>query len=92
MGWHHVRPMQDRGGRLEDGQPSGVGAYMAEVSRILTALGLVIAAVGLNVYGIAVAFYETVDSQANLGIIMMIGGVIAAAIGIIMSKQIPEED
>lgn len=65
---------------------------MAEVSRILTALGLVVASVGLTVYGIGVAFVEPEDFQRNLGLIMMIGGVIAAAIGIVMSKQIPEED
>lgn len=74
------------------GNARGQGEHMAEVSRILTALGLVVASTGLIFYGIATSFYETASRDMNVGIGMMIGGVIAAAIGIIMSKQIPEED
>ena len=69
-----------------------VGEYMAETSRILTALGLVAASVGFTVYGIGVAFVETADFERNLGLILMIAGVIAAAVGIVMSRQIPEEE
>jgi drug/metabolite transporter (DMT)-like permease len=65
---------------------------MAETSRILTALGLVAASVGLTVYGIGVAFVETADFERNLGLWLMIVGSIAAVIGIVMSRQIPEEE
>jgi len=65
---------------------------MAEASRILTALGLTAASVGLTVYGIAVAFAETDTGDRNIGIFLMVVGVVMAAIGIVMSKQIPEED
>jgi hypothetical protein len=65
---------------------------MAEVSRILTALGLVVASTGLIVYGIATAFYETAEGQMNLGLLLMVAGVIATVIGVAMSKRIPEED
>jgi uncharacterized membrane protein YfcA len=64
---------------------------MAEASRILTALGLVAASTGLTVYGIGVAFVETGEFEANLGLILMIAGVIAAAVGVVMSKRLPEE-
>jgi uncharacterized membrane protein len=69
-----------------------VGKKMAEVSRILTALGLVIAAVALTTYGIATAFADTPQTQENLSLAGMIVGVIAAAIGIVMSKQIPDPE
>lgn len=65
---------------------------MAEASRILTAAGLVSAATGLTVYGIATSFYDVPGGQEMLGIILMVAGMIAAAIGVVMSKQIPEED
>jgi hypothetical protein len=65
---------------------------MAEVSRILTAGGLVAASVGLTVYGIGTSFVETGDSQTTIGMVLMIAGVIAAAVGVVMSRQIPEED
>jgi Flp pilus assembly protein TadB len=65
---------------------------MAEASRILTALGLVAASVGLTIYGIGAAFVEPEDFQMNTGMIIMVIGVIAAVVGIVMSKRIPEED
>jgi hypothetical protein len=65
---------------------------MAEASRILTAAGLVSAATGLTVYGIATSFYDVPGGQEMLGIILMVAGMIAAAIGVVMSKQIPEGD
>jgi uncharacterized membrane protein YfcA len=65
---------------------------MAEISRILTAVGLVAAATGLNFYGIGVAFVEPGGLSRDAGIYLMIGGVIAAVIGIVMSKRLPEEE
>ena len=65
---------------------------MAEVSRILTALGLAVASTGLIIYGIATSFYETPEGQMNLGLLLMVAGVIATVVGVVMSKRIPEED
>jgi uncharacterized membrane protein YfcA len=65
---------------------------MAEISRILTAVGLVAASTGLTLYGIGVAFVEPGGLARDSGIFLMIAGVIAAVIGIVMSKQIPEEE
>ena len=65
---------------------------MAEISRILTAVGLVAASTGLTLYGIGVAFVEPGGLSRDSGIVLMIIGVIASAIGIVMSKQIPEEE
>jgi uncharacterized membrane protein YfcA len=66
--------------------------YVAEVSRILTALGLVAASLGLTIYGIGIAFVEPGGYQVTTGLVMMIGGAIATVVGIVMSKQIPEEE
>lgn len=60
---------------------------MLEISRILTAAGLVAASTGVVIFGIGAAFVEPQDSEMNLGIILMIGGVIAAAIGVFMYRQ-----
>jgi uncharacterized membrane protein YfcA len=65
---------------------------MAENSRILTAVGLVAASTGLTLYGIGIAFVEPGGLARDSGIVLMIVGVIASVIGIVMSKQIPEEE
>ncbi len=65
---------------------------MAEASRILTALGLVIASVALTTYGIATSFTDTPETQATLSLAGMVVGVVMAAIGIVMSKQIPDPE
>ena len=69
-----------------------LGEHMAEASRILTALGLVAASLGLTIYGIGIAFVEPGGYQVTTGLAMMIGGVIATVIGIVISKQIAEEE
>ena len=50
-------------------------------ARLLASLGSVAAAVGLVVFGMGTAFIEPDDSLVNLGIILMVGGLIAAVIG-----------
>lgn len=65
---------------------------MAELSRILTAGGLVAASTGLVVYGMGAAFVEPRDFELTIGLWAMILGVIAATIGIVMSKRIAEEE
>jgi predicted permease len=51
------------------------------IARLVASLGAVAAAVGLVVFGMGTSFVEPDDSLKNLGIILMIGGLIAAAIG-----------
>ncbi len=63
---------------------------MAEISRILTASGLVAASSGLVIYGIGASFVEPSSFELNTGMILMVIGVIAAVIGIVISKRIPE--
>ncbi len=65
---------------------------MAEISRILTAGGLVIASSGLIVYGIGASFVEPHDLELTIGFWAMILGSIAAVIGIVMSKRVEEQD
>ncbi len=65
---------------------------MAEISRILTAGGLVAGSTGLVVYAMGAAFVEPRDFELTIGMIMMVLGVIAAVIGIGMSKRIQEEE
>jgi predicted permease len=50
-------------------------------ARLIASLGAVAAAVGLVVFGMGTAFVEPDDSLKNLGIILMVGGVIGAVIG-----------
>ena len=51
------------------------------VARLLVSLGTVAAAVGLVVFGMGTAFVEPDDSLKNLGIILMVGGLIATVVG-----------
>ena len=54
---------------------------MREVPRILVALGASIAPVGLVVYGMGVGYRERRDADVNLGIALMVGGLIALVVG-----------
>lgn len=54
---------------------------MGEVGRILVAFGAVLATVGLVVFGIALAYIEPSTSQSNLGIVMMVVGVVLTVVG-----------
>lgn len=60
---------------------------MLEIGRILTAAGSVAASTGLVVYAMGVAFVEPRDYEMNIGIFLMIAGVIATVIGILMYRQ-----
>jgi len=65
---------------------------MAEISRILTAGGLVAGSTGLVVYAMGAAFVEPRDFELTVGMILMVAGVIATVIGIGMSKRVQEEE
>jgi hypothetical protein len=51
------------------------------VARLLVSLGSVAAAVGLVVFGMGTSFVVSDDSLVNLGLILMIGGLIATVVG-----------
>lgn len=60
---------------------------MLEASRILTSIGLVAASTGLVVYGMGAAYADPRSFELNLGLILMIGGVIATVVGIVVYRQ-----
>ena len=51
------------------------------LARVLVAVGVTAAAVGFCFYGIATSTYEFYDRMGNLGIGLMVVGVIAAVVG-----------
>jgi len=62
-----------------------------EFSRILTAAAVVIASVGLLVYAMGASYYNPGSFEMNLGLVMMIGGVIGSVVGIIIYRQTTED-
>jgi hypothetical protein len=84
-------PIDAYWGTMTAGRSEDEGMDMLEFSRILTAAGLAIAPVGLVVYGMGVAFVEPRDFETNLGLILMIGGVIATIIGVFLYRQAVED-
>ena len=65
---------------------------MLEIGRILTASGSVAASTGLVVYGMGVAFVDPRAYEMNIGMILMIAGVIATVIGIVLYRQYSVDD
>jgi hypothetical protein len=57
------------------------------VARLLVAIGSVAASVGLVVFGMGTSFVSSDDSLINLGLILMIGGVIATVIGAVIYRM-----
>ena len=51
------------------------------LARLLVAVGVTAWAVGFAFYGIATSTYEFYDRAGDLGIGLMVGGVIAAVVG-----------
>lgn len=51
------------------------------LARLLVSVGVVAAAVGFGFFGIATSTYEFYDRAGDLGVALMVGGVIAAVIG-----------
>jgi hypothetical protein len=64
---------------------------MLEMGRILAALGLPISVSGLIIYAIGASHVIPNDSTMNIGMIMMIGGLIAGIVGIVMYRQTTED-
>lgn len=51
------------------------------LARLLVAVGVVAASVGFTFYGIATSTYEFYDRAGQIGIYLMVGGVIASLVG-----------
>lgn len=64
---------------------------MLEMGRILSAAGLSIASAGLIVYGMGGSHAIPSDSTMNIGLILMVGGLIAAIVGIVLYRQTTED-
>lgn len=60
---------------------------MLELSRIITAFGAVLASTGLVIYGVAVSYVVPDDFQTDVGLWMMVLGVITTVVGLVMYRQ-----
>ncbi len=65
---------------------------MAEIGRILTALGSVTATVGLVVYGMGRSFVRDGDFEITIGLWLMAIGVIATVIGLVLHNRTAESE
>ena len=65
---------------------------MLEIGRILTAGGSVAASTGLVVFAMGAAFVEPRDYEMNIGIFLMVAGVIATVVGIYLYHQYSTDD
>ena len=64
---------------------------MAEIGRILTALGAVAATVGLVVYGMGRSYVREGDFEITIGLWLMVAGIIATIIGLVLHRRTEEE-
>ena len=53
------------------------------LARVLVAVGVVAAAVGFSFFGIATSTYEYYDRAGEVGIALMVGGGVAAIVGLL---------
>jgi uncharacterized membrane protein YidH (DUF202 family) len=58
-----------------------------EIGRILTSAGLVAASTGLVVFAMGAAFVVPRDYEMNIGIFLMVAGVLATIVGVFMYRQ-----
>lgn len=56
------------------------------IARLLASIGFPVAAVGLVVFGMATSESVRNDSQANLGLYLLVGGLIVGVIGVFMYR------
>mgnify|MGYP001143036487 CR=1 FL=1 len=56
------------------------------IARLLASIGFPVAAVGLTILGMATSESVRNDDQLNLGLYLIIGGLIAGIIGVIMYR------
>lgn len=65
---------------------------VCEVSRWVIALGSVAAGVGLVVLGMGTAYAQPDDGQITLGLVLMIGGSLAAIVAGLVYRNSDEPD
>jgi uncharacterized membrane protein len=56
------------------------------IARLLASVGFPVAAVGFTILGMATAESVRNDDQLNLGLYLIIGGMIAGIVGVIMYR------
>ena len=56
------------------------------IARLLVSVGAVGASVGLVLYGMGTSYVDPDDSMMNLGIGLMVGGVIATVVGAVIYR------
>ncbi|HWV36091.1 MAG TPA: hypothetical protein VNZ55_10695 [Thermomicrobiales bacterium] len=64
---------------------------MLELGRILNAAGPVTAATGLVIFAMGAAYHDPASFEMNLGIILMVVGIIAFIIGAVVYRQASPE-
>ena len=57
------------------------------IARILAAIGFPVAAVGLTILGMATSESVRNDDQLNLGLYLIIGGLIAGVLGVVLYRM-----
>jgi len=65
---------------------------MLELGRLITALGATLASSGLILYGVAASYVSPDDFQTTVSLWMMIGGLVVAAVGLVMYRQAYQEE
>ena len=65
---------------------------MLELDRLITALGATLASSGLILYGVAASYVSPDDFQTTASLWMMIGGLVGAAVGLVMYRQAYQEE
>ncbi len=65
---------------------------MTEVSRFLVALGAVAATVGFTVLGMGLSYVYVDENNVRLGLILMIGGLVGFAVGLVLNRAIDQGD
>ncbi|HYH11138.1 MAG TPA: hypothetical protein VD789_02195 [Thermomicrobiales bacterium] len=65
---------------------------MMELSRIITAVGAVVASTGLILYGIGASYVQPNDFETTATLWMMIIGLVATAIGLVMYRRAYQEE
>ena len=65
---------------------------VCNVARWVIAFGVVGAAVGLTVLGMGTSFVDPDDGMITIGLVLMVGGIVAAVIGAVVYRNSDEPD
>ncbi len=64
---------------------------VCEAARLLIAFGSVIATAGLVIFGIGFAYVDPADWETTLGVILMIGGLVATVAGGVIYRAVDDD-